>query len=338
MKILIVRFSSIGDIVLTTPVIRALHQQLGAEVHFLTKKNFRGILDSNPYLSKVYSFERKLGELLPALQAERYDFICDLHHNLRSILLKLALRRPTRAFDKLNLAKWLLVRWKINRLPPVHIVDRYLASVAHLGVKNDGKGLDYFIPSAQEVDLQALPGLENLPEMAREQVAMGQFIAYVIGAAHATKRMPAEQIALVCRQIKQPILLLGGPDDREAGARIAAEAGAHTLDLCGKLNLHQSASVLRQCKRVISHDTGLMHMAAALRKPITAVWGNTVPDFGMYPYYPADDEGGYINVEAPDLPCRPCSKIGYGQCPQGHFRCMRDIAPEKIVQTLAPPI
>jgi ADP-heptose:LPS heptosyltransferase len=332
-KVLVIRFSSIGDIVLTTPVMRVLKKQLGAEVHFLTKKSFRGILEANPNVDKVWFFEKKLGEVLPQLQAEKFDFICDLHHNLRSLIVKLALRRPSRAFDKLNWQKWLLVRFKLNVLPKVHIVDRYLDTVLHLGVKNDGEGLDYFIPSAQEVYLAQVPGLDALSAELKEQVLAGKYLAYVIGAAHATKRMPVVQIAEVCREIKMPILLLGGPDDTQAGDEIVALAGPHVLNTCGKFNLHQSASLLRQSTQVISHDTGLMHMAAAFRKPITAVWGNTVPAFGMYPCLPAGSVPG-ASVEVADLACRPCSKIGFGQCPQGHFRCMHDIPPEKIWETL----
>jgi heptosyltransferase-2 len=335
-KILIIRFSSIGDIVLTTPVMRVLKKQLGAEVHFLTKKSFRGILEANPNVDQVWVFEKKLGEVLPQLQAEKFDFVCDLHHNLRSLMVKLALRRPARSFDKLNWQKWLLVRFKKDVLPKIHIVDRYLATVLHLGVKNDGEGLDYFIPLTQEVDLTQIPGLDALSVEQKSQVLAGKYLAYVIGAAHATKRMPAERIAEVCQKIKMPVLLLGGPDDAQAGDEIVALAGAQVLNTCGKFNLHQSASLLRQCQHVISHDTGLMHMAAALRKPITAVWGNTVPAFGMYPYLP---QGSALatNVEVADLACRPCSKIGFGQCPQGHFRCMHDIPPEKIWETLPWP-
>lgn len=322
-KILIIRFSSIGDIVLTTPVVRCLKQQLQAEVHFLTKKAFQGVLSAHPGISKVYAIEKKVGEVLSQLRGESYDYIIDLHHNLRSWQVKWALRGvPSSSFDKLNFEKWLLVRLGINRLPAAHIVDRYLAAAAPLGVSNDGGGLDYFIPADQELDaaawLRAAGIAEPLP-----------YIAFVTGAAHATKRLPAEQIAAICRQIKLPVVLLGGPDESETGDFIAGRAGAHVVNACGKLKLHQSASMVRQASQVITHDTGLMHVAAAFQKDIISIWGNTVPEFGMYPYYPQGIDRN-TTVEVKGLTCRPCSKIGYDTCPKGHFQCMRNINPEFV--------
>ena len=323
MKILLIRFSSIGDIVLTTPVARCLKQQLGAEVHFITKRAFSPVLEPNPHVDRVFSFEKKLSETLPALHRERYDWVLDLHHNLRSAHVKWSLGRPARSFDKLNLEKWLLVHTGIDRLPDRHIVHRYMATAEHLGVRYDGQGLDYFIPASEEVDVSRLdPG-----------VAPGEYVAFAIGANHATKRMPEEKIADLCRRIPLPVLLLGGKSEQAAGARIAATAGAHVHDLCGRLSLHQSASVLRQSARVATHDTGLMHMAAALRKPIVSLWGNTVPKFGMYPFYP-DSMALNTTFEVAGLPCRPCSKIGYDRCPKGHFRCMNDLDTAAIAEAL----
>jgi ADP-heptose:LPS heptosyltransferase len=353
-KILVIRFSSIGDIVLTTPVVRGLKQQLGAEVHYLTKRSFRAIVDPNPYIDKVYAIDKRVGEVLPALRAEGYDAVVDLHKNLRSRQVRLALwRTPFHAFDKLNWEKWLLVRFQVDRLPALHIVDRYLEAAAPLGVRNDGRGLDYFIPPEEEVDVgqwladnkttdnEAFPPVlgrraevafpTRLPHPDNESTN-NEFIAFAIGAAHATKRLPREQLIAVCRGIDRPVFLLGGPGDAEEGAAVAAAAGAHVFNACGRLSLHQSASVLRQAAAVITHDTGLMHIAAAFGKPIVSVWGNTVPAFGMYPYLPEGPAPAIIEVEG--LTCRPCSKIGYQACPQGHFRCMRDIRPEAVWQAL----
>ncbi|TNE50069.1 MAG: glycosyltransferase family 9 protein [Bacteroidetes bacterium] len=319
MKVLLLRFSSIGDIVLTTPVIRCLKQQLGAEVHFLTKAGFATLLEPNPYLDKVYAFRKEVTEVLPDLRNERYDWIIDLHHNLRSLRVKLVLGRPSRSFDKLNLRKWLLVRFGINRLPDLHIVDRYLATVRHLGVENDGKGLDYFIPTSEEVNLSTLA----------PNLTPGKFVVLVTGANHATKQLPVGKIIEVCRQLWEPVVLLGGKQEAELGRLVAEQAGAHVLNCCGTLSLHQAASVVRQARKVITHDTGLMHVAAAFRKDIISIWGNTVPEFGMYPYYP---EGVNRNktIQVSGLSCRPCSKIGFRKCPRGHFRCMEILDPNII--------
>ena len=312
MKVLILRFSSIGDIVLTTPVIRCLKRQTGAEIHYLTKAAFAPILLPNPYTDRVFSFEKEIAEVLPALRRERYDWVIDLHHNLRSLRAKWALGRPSRSFDKLNLEKWLLVQTGINRLPGIHIVDRYLKTVRHLGVQYDGEGLDYFIPPAEEVDLH------HLSPALRE----GNYIAFVLGATHATKRLPAAKVIDICRGLSVPVVLLGGNAERAEGERIAAASGGDQVwNLCGQLSLHQSASVIRQAGKVATNDTGLMHIAAAFRKTIVSFWGNTIPGFGMFPFYPQGMDRN-TTFEVSGLRCRPCSKIGHKSCPKGHFRCM----------------
>src|SRR5471030_1444540 len=159
MKFLIIRFSSIGDIVLTTPVIRCIKQQVsGATVHFLTKKNFRGIVESNPYVDKVMILNESWELLMHELEIEEYDCIIDLHHNLRTFKVKRGLKGvKSFSFDKLNISKWLLTALKIDRLPKVHIVDRYLDTVKELGVVNDGKGLDYFIPAKDSISEKDIP-------------------------------------------------------------------------------------------------------------------------------------------------------------------------------------
>lgn len=297
---------------LTTPVVRCLKQQLGAEIHFLTKKRFQQVVEPNPYIDQVHAIDRRVGEVMPQLRAVGFDHIIDLHRNLRSLQVKLALRTQSNAFKKLNWQKWLMVRFKINRLPNLHIVDRYLATASDLGIKNDGQGLDYFIPDADEVDPATI-----LPTNA------GGYIAFVIGAAHATKRLPESKIISICQGISQPVILLGGPGEKEVGQSIAAAAGDHVINTCGSLRLHQSASVVRQAEKVISHDTGLMHIAAAFHKEIISIWGNTIPEFGMYPYYGTQPNRNSTR-EVNNLSCRPCSKIGYQACPKGHFRCMLD--------------
>ena len=316
LKILLLRFSSIGDIVLTTPVTRCLKKQLGAELHFLTKDSFASILDANPYIDRVFTFQKEIpASLIDHLKSEQYDLILDLHHNLRTLRLKMALRRPVFSFDKLNWKKWLLVNLKIDRMPEEHIVYRYLATTKHLGVQYDGDGLDYFIP--ETVDLDNI----ELPAQA--------FVAFAIGATHATKRLPEKKILEICQRIAIPIVLLGGKSEQETGERIARAAGGHVTNMCAKLSLHQSAHVVRLSNMVITHDTGLMHIAAALRKPIISVWGSTVPRFGMWPFYPTGMDLN-TSVEALDLDCRPCSKIGFDQCPKSHFNCMHKIDTAQI--------
>ena len=323
MKILVLRFSSIGDIVLTTPVVRCLKKQAGAELHYLTKEIFAPILAANPYIDRVFSFKKDVSEVLHDLRSEKYDLVVDLHHNLRSLRVKWALHRPARSFDKINFEKWLLVNTGIDRLPNVHIVHRYMATVRRLGVVYDGAGLDYFIPPEEEVRVSALSG----------SLAPGNYIAFALGATHATKRLPVQKAAEICRKTDQPVVLLGGKAEVEASRAIL---GPNVVNLCGQLTLHQSASVVRQACAVLTHDTGLMHIAAAFRKPIVSVWGNTVPAFGMFPFYPTGMDLN-TSVEVKGLSCRPCSKIGYDRCPRKHFRCMNDIREAEILSALRLP-
>ncbi|MFN5325186.1 MAG: glycosyltransferase family 9 protein [Bacteroidota bacterium] len=319
-KLLFIRFSSIGDIVLTTPVVRCASRQLdGVEIHYLTKPAFSGILKSNPYINKVHELDNDLQSTIQKLKSERFDFVADLHHNIRSIRVRRGIGAPNAAFPKLNIEKWLLVNLKWNRMPDMHIVDRYFKTVADIGVKNDGAGLDYFIPEMDRVDLNVLPDKHR-----------DGFVAMVIGAQHVTKRMPAHRLNELASKLHLPVVLLGGKDDYEQGEVIVRGNESMVFNACGKFNLNQSASLVRDSRVVITHDTGLMHIAAAFRKRIVSLWGNTAPVFGMTPYLP-DGVGESHIFEVQGLGCRPCSKIGFNQCPKSHFKCMQEIVLDDVV-------
>ena len=328
MKILVIRFSSIGDIVLTSPVIRCLKKQIPRlELHFLTKKSFEKILQHNPYLDKVYAIEKDVNEVLPALKKEKYDYVIDLHHNLRSLHVKTALQKKSFSLNKININKWLVVNLKINTLPALHIVDRYFETTKSFNISNDEQGLDYFIADNEEVDIKTLPVSHQ-----------NGYIGIVIGAKHFTKRLPDEKIIEICRNLNYPVVLLGGKEDAESGNKISNIEGNNIYNACGKYSLNQSASIIKQAKVIITNDTGLMHIAAAYKKNIISVWGNTIPEFGMNPYLPLGDNGKEsgksVIFEVKGLSCRPCSKIGYDKCPKGHFKCMNDINTNDIVKSV----
>jgi heptosyltransferase-2 len=314
MKLLIIRFSSIGDIVLTTPVIRCVKLQLeGVRVHYLTKKSFSSILAPNPYIDKLHFLQDNWDEMITELKEEQFDYIIDLHHNLRTLRIKRALKQvKSFSFNKLNIEKWMLTALKINRMPAVHIVDRYLDTVKTLNVVNDGKGLDYFIPQKDEVPVSDLPMSHH-----------AGYIGVVIGAALNTKKLPLLKLQELCTLIQHPVVLLGGPEDRDDGDLIASVDPVKIYNACGKFSLNESADLVRKAKLIITHDTGLMHIAAAFHKPILSIWGNTVPAFGMTPYYGQHQAAVPARLfEVLGLSCRPCSKIGYAKCPKGHFKCM----------------
>lgn len=320
-KFLVLRFSSIGDIVLTTPVVRCLKRQLtNAEIHFATKKIFSTVIDGNPNIDKKFYLEDNLPELIRQLKKEKYDYIIDLHNNIRTLAIKLQLGVKSFSFNKLNFEKWLMVNFKIDRLPPVHIVDRYMATVKNFGVTNDGKGLDYFISSEDERVLEKFPSTHQQG-----------YIGFVIGAKHFTKQLPAQKIISICKKISQPIILLGGKEDAGKAEIIMRESSSQIFNACGKFTLNESAALIKHSTKIISHDTGLMHIAAAFKKDIISVWGNTIPEFGMSPYLPGNNSSVF---EVKNLSCRPCSKIGFDSCPKKHFDCMNKINVDDIVKAV----
>lgn len=311
MKVLLIRFSSIGDIILTSPVARCLKEQRpGTEVHFLTKRVFAPLVEHSPFVDRVHLLEESLGDVTRALRKEHFDLVVDLHHNLRTQRVKLALGRPSKSFPKLNFEKWVMVNFKKDILPRVHIVDRYLGTVAHLGVTNDGKGLDLFIP----------PGMEVAPDRLPASHRNG-YTALCVGAGHFTKRLPPRRLIELAGKLQGPLAIIGGPDDRATGRAIADAVGARAFDATGKFDLLGSASLIRQARAVVAHDSGAMHIACAFQRPVASIWGNTIPGFGMGPYIP-QHPGRVMISEVKGLDCRPCSKIGFAKCPRGHFHCM----------------
>lgn len=303
-KFLILRFSSIGDIVLTTPVTRCIKTQYpNAVLHFATKESFKVLVENNPYIDQYHLLGKSLNKFIQSLQTENFDYIIDLHNNLRTSIIKMRLFSvKSFSFDKLNLRKWLLVNLKINQMPNVHIVERYLETVKSLGIKNDLNGLDFFIPEKDKVQINVT------------------YVAYAIGGQYNTKKLPINRIINVCQKINGKIMILGGKVDRPAAEEIEKALGDKIINACGKYNLNQSASLVQQAEYIITHDTGLMHIASALKKKVISIWGNTVPEFGMYPYLTA-----FSIIENKEISCRPCSKIGYAKCPKGHFKCMNEL-------------
>lgn len=304
-KILIIRFSSIGDIVLTTPVIRIIKKQLCAQVHFLTKKQYSVLLRYNPYIDRIIPLPENEKELHLFLRKEHYTHVIDLHNNLRSRRFTFGLSARVFRFNKINIYKWLLVNFKLNLLPEKHIVTRYLDACQELGVIDDENGLDFF-HGLHTTDLSDF-GLD-----------VNSYMVYAIGGQHATKKLPVQSIINLINLSDSIYVLLGGPEDVIAADKIVAQTKA--ISLCGKTNLLQSALIIEHAKKVITHDSGMMHIAAAYKKQIISIWGNTIPEFGMYPYR-TDSNSAMFEVAG--LYCRPCSKIGFNHCPKGHFNCMK---------------
>lgn len=320
MKILVIRFSSIGDIVLASPVLRCLKMQTErAEIHFLTKLSFKMVTEANPYVDRFHYYDDNLRELLFILKKEKYDHVVDLHNNIRSRRIRRALKRKTHVIDKLTFQKFLLTKLSINIMPGKHITKRSLDTVKSLGVRDDGEGLDYFIPDSIKVTAADIPTAHH-----------AGFICIVIGANYYTKKLPVHKLQDLCRGITHPIILIGGKPEEEEGAMIASVDPVKIYNACGKFSLHESADLVRQSKLVVSHDTGFQYIACAFRKPVIAIWGGTSPKLDVEPYYGSSKTPLHENFSL-DLRCQPCSKYGTGSCPFEHFNCMEKQDIESIV-------
>lgn len=314
-KMLVIRLSSIGDIVLTTPVIRCLKQQMpGIELHFLTKQKFRAVTIANPYIDKFHYFDKDFSQTIKAIRAEQFDYVIDLHKNLRTLRLYLETDTKTKwySYRKLSIQKFLLTKFGINTMPGIHISQRSLNTLKPLGIKDDGKGLDYFIPAEEHIQKDDLPMSHR----------MG-YIAIVIGASYYTKKLTVEKLKQLCGNIQHPVILVGGKEDIPEGDAIAAIDPVKIYNACGKFSLNESADIVRQAKLVVSHDTGLQYIACAFQKKVLAVWGGTSPKLDVEPYYGNAMQQKHTNYIVPGLKCQPCSNYGTKTCPKKHFKCMR---------------
>ena len=331
MRLLFIRFSSIGDIVFTTPAIRCAKQQIpGVEIHFLTKAAMKAVTIGNPYIDHFHYFDKDLQATINQLKACKFDYIIDLHKNYRTYQIQKALGVPSLSYEKLSLQKFLLTKLHLNFMPMRHIADRCLDALSSLGIVNDGKGLDYFIPKETTINNSALPASFE-----------SGYIALVIGASYATKKLPVSALQQLCHKIPYPIVLIGGKEDEAEGAAVEAINPIKVWNACGKFNLQESALLVKQSRTVISHDTGFLYIACAFHKKTVAIWGATSPALQVEPYYPVAQQVNqttlnintaptilnynemYFNAIVPNLPCQPCSNYGTKQCPQGHFVCMK---------------
>jgi heptosyltransferase-2 len=327
--VLIVRFSAIGDILLITPLLRAIRvRHPGARIAVLTKQPYAPLLSHNPNLSEVLAVGTDEGILSIAerIRGVRYSHLLDLHGNLRSHLLRRLAPGPWRSYGKRTLERAVLITTKHDRYDgDVPVAERYFEAAKELDVEPDGGPPDFFI--SEEADCRAAERLVALG-LGRER----PIVAIAPGAAHATKRWPVEYwVELVGRVTKTgaDVAILGGPDDAEAASAIASAAGANVGTLAGALGLQETGAVIRRSEVLISGDTGVMHMATGVGTPVVALFGPTVRQFGFFPYRSPS------SVVELDLPCRPCSAHGTRRCPLGHHHCMRQLVPDLVFPALA---
>ena len=327
MKVLVIRFSSIGDIVLTFPVLRCIKEQVpNSEIHLVTKKAFSELIGASGSVDQSHLLENSLTDLAKQLKDQNFDVVIDLHNNLRSRILcfQLGVKR-TYHFRKLNFLKWILVRFKRNYLPKIHIVDRYFDAVKSIGVLNDGKNNAFHLNRELNVQEEL-----NLQEKS--------YVAIAVGAQFETKQIPILKLKEIISKIEIPIVLLGGKMDQQKADKLIELLPEKSIkNTCGKYTLLESAAIVKNSKLLITGDTGLMHIASCFDIPIYVIWGNTTPSFGMSAYKPNGNESVH-NFEIQNLSCRPCSKIGHHECPKGHFKCMNEHNSEAIAQRIIEPI
>lgn len=297
MKILVIRFSAIGDILLTFPIVESLvHKYPSAEIHFLTKPSNKPVLELLSSKVQPRFLQESLVQTAKQLRGESYDLVIDLHNNLRTFLLQLLMMKWSwKRFRKLNFQKWLYTALKWNTLPKIHVVDRYAQAAS---VK----------PTAVSLAVSNSTVVESLPL---------HYVAWVLGATFSTKQYPLSKLIETIECLDIPIVLLGGEKEISMATSLQAHFPS-LISFVGKTSLSEAALVLSKAKVVVTNDTGLMHLAAFYAKPMVCIWGNTVLAFGMYPYQSAP----VFHAQVSDLSCRPCSKIGHNTCPKGHFECM----------------
>lgn len=323
-KALVIRFNSIGDIVLTTPCVQAL-AEAGYVVHYLTKSAFSEILAHNEHVDHVWKLEDELSSLLPALKAEGFDVVIDLHNNLRSSKVKSALSCQAFTLQKNRFSLWLLTQTPFKSHQEKHIVYRFLDVLKPLGISSDGPSTNYFLP----VSISHKESLRTLP---------GNFLAIAVGAAWETKSIPTEKLVSIIKETDfSEVVLLGGKDDVEKAAVIESQASRPIINLVGELSINESAYVVSKSSAVLTGDTGMMHIAAAFEVPAIAVFGSTHPALGYTPFYAKNAQSQKLThflVQNERLSCRPCTKQGKSKCPKAHFKCMLDLNNDEIIEKI----
>jgi lipopolysaccharide heptosyltransferase II len=336
-KALIIRFSSVGDILLSSLLVRTFRKRFpSCRMDFVVKEDYADLVRHNPNITNILTFPKNgtfddLKQLRASLRSTEYDLVVDIHDNLRSRYLSIGARHVVR-IDKRKLARFLLVRFKINAYDAFggtpSVALRYLEPVRDFGVEDDGNGLECFVA---EKEKETAEGLLTRAGFGTQE----KFIGICPSAKHLNKMWPAERFAAVAAELwnryRDPIVLFGSASEVERCIEIEGRIRNATreckiLNLAGKVNLLETAAFMDHCSIVISNDSGLMHLAAARKRKVVAVFGPTVQELGFFPFGTKS-----VVVENEGLKCRPCTHIGLPTCPKGHFRCMNDIRVERVM-------
>lgn len=330
-KILILRLSSIGDILLTFPLIKALRTRFpNAEINYVVKKQYAELVSANPHIGRIITFDKNDGwtglrEIKRSIRVKGFDLILDIHRNIRSwYLRKWLIGSKVLKYRKYLLRRWLLVLTKINLYKnPVSLIERYLDTVKRLGIETKDHSLEVYIPHQV---------ITRVNEILRQQIHAGisRIAAFCPGAGFSTKRWPVQGFCQVGNNLMNKgntqIVVLGGAEDAALGEYIREHVSGPVYNACGLFSILESAAIMSQCQIVLSNDTGLLHVATALRKPTVAIFGPTTREMGYFPDSPT------VSVIEKEIECRPCSHNGSEKCPKGHFLCMNSITGQEVWQ------
>ncbi|MGE9516595.1 MAG: glycosyltransferase family 9 protein [Solitalea-like symbiont of Tyrophagus putrescentiae] len=307
-KVLVIRFSSIGDIVWTSPFIRCLKNKFkdNIEIHYLTKRQYKCLVEGNIYINKIHLLEdhKNLFQLIKYLKKENFNYIIDLHNKLRSIIVRLLLLKTTYKVKKNSLGRYLFVKFKTKVfLDQTHFVDKFIRTAKPLGIKNDGKGIDYFIPENTKL----------------HDIKFDKYAVYIMSASTFNKKLNLNKAIELCSKIKYNIVLIGGLSEVALSEQLQLQFPNKIQNMVNILSINESAAIIKNASEVFGHDTGLTQIASAFHNTIYSIWGSTSPN-GVYPYCKTP-----ILIENLLLKCRPCSKSGLNYCPKGHFKCINDL-------------
>jgi len=313
LKILVVRFSSIGDIILTTPILRCLKSQLDCDIDFLTKRSYQNLLLSNPNIRDIYTLNEKTNDTINFLRNKEYDIIIDLQSNLRSLKIRLGLKVKSFVVKKLNIKRYILIYFGINLLNN-HIVDRYFKTVSNLKVYNDNKGIDYILSNETKLKFKTDK----------------DYISWCIGGTYEAKKLSVKQISSVINKLNSDVVLIGGAAEKKMAAEIIKNTiSKKVLSFCGEISIEESALLIKKSKLFLTNDTGMMHIASAFNSPIISFWGCTKPSLGFSAYMP-NKKSENIIIETTK---RPCSKHGKN-CRFQSKGCIKEIDYTTISKTI----
>jgi ADP-heptose:LPS heptosyltransferase len=318
-QILVIRFSAIGDVLLTTPVLRQLKAHFPhAQISFLVKKAYLPLLEADPFIDQLIPFTGDLSLTINDLKKVPFDYVIDLQANIKSLRIRRALNSGSSRVNKWNLTKWLMVNFKKKTSVP-HIGLRYLESLQPLGIfSTDSQPHLFIFPESESRAIQLIQPLFSQP-----------FYGLVLGATYTTKRWIDEYFIDFINLMAMPLVLLGGQSEFNLAEKITKSTTVPIINAVAQTDFLTSAAIIKQCSFLVTHDTGMMHMADAFGIPCAIIWGNTVPEFGFEPIHTK-----HINLQVNDLACRPCSKIGFQACPKKHFDCMKKQSPQWVAKNI----